>query len=173
MRKAANYGVSLRPETLKMAGVAVTDRQTLVDWLEARDEAAPAEHKDGYRKLAGAASRLPTELRDREVQVKLAEAIQELDESAGLDRHWGRRLLDPVLTVFNTKTAGPGVTLAGRHIPMARLAAYPSSFYSDVLGPDIVREASDGAGQFDPYKLAAVLGTLPVDMQRVLSAQMR
>jgi hypothetical protein len=76
--------------------------------------------------------------------------------------------------VFNTeKVAGPGVTLAGRFVPMDRVAAYPSTFYSDVLGPDIVREASDGAGQLDPYKLAAVLGTLPVDMQRMLSAQMR
>lgn len=176
VKKAANYGVRLRPEidTMKMAGLTTTDRRMLVDWLEARYEAAPAEHKDGYRKLAGAASQLPEELRDREMQIKLAEAIQELDEASGLDRHWGRRLIDPLLTVFNTtKVAGPGVTLAGRFVPMDRVASYPSDFYSDILGPDIVREASDGAGQFDPYKLAAVLGTLPVDMQRVLSQQMR
>jgi hypothetical protein len=173
-RKAASFNVRLRDDTLKMAGLVATDRRTLLDWLEARCEAAPAEHKDGYRKLAGAASRLPEELRDREAQVKLAEALQQLDEAAGLDRHWNRRLPDPLLTVFNTtKIAGPGVTLAGRFVPMDRIAAYDSNFYSDVLGPDIVREASDGAGQFDPYKLAAVLGTLPVDMQRALSQQMR
>lgn len=174
VRKAASFGVRLRAETLKTAGLTVTDRHVLIDWLNARYEAAPLEHKEAYRKLAGAAIRLPEELRDRDAQIKLAEALQELDEAAGLDRHWGRRLLDPLMTVFNTtKVAGPGVTLAGRFVPMDRVAAYPSDFYSDILGPDIVREASDGGGQFDPYKLAAVLGTLPVDMQRVLSAQMR
>jgi hypothetical protein len=173
VEKAAFHGVRLRPEIHKMAGMVVTARQPLVDWLEARREAAPVEHKSGFEKLAHAAKRLPEELRDRDQQVKLAEAIGELDELAGLDRHYGKRLPDPLMTVFNTqKVAGPGVTLAGRFVPMDRVAAYPSSFYSDVLGPDIIREASDSAGQLDPYKLAAVLGTLPVDMQRMLSAQM-
>jgi hypothetical protein len=174
VEKAAFHGVTVRPEIHKMAGMVVTARQPLVDWLEARREAAPVEHKDGFDKLARAAKRLPIELRDREQQIKLAEAIGEMDELSGLDCHYGKRLPDPLLTVFNTeKVAGPGVTLAGRFVPMDRVAAYPSTFYSDVLGPDIVREASDGAGQLDPYKLAAVLGTLPVDMQRMLSAQMR
>ncbi len=174
VEKAAFYGVQLRPEIHKMAGMVVTARGPLVDWLEARREAAPVEHKAGFDKLAAAAKRLPAELRDREQQVKLAEAIGELDELAGLDRHYGKRLPDPLMTVFNTqKIAGPGVTLAGRFVPMDRVASYPSTFYSDVLGPDIVREASDGTGQLDPYKLAAVLGTLPIDMQRMLSAQMR
>ena len=90
----------------------------------------------------------------------------------------GRKLLDPMATVFNTEkranwTMGNGVTLAGRFMPMERLAAYDANFYSDVLGPDIVREASDAAGTLDPSKLATILETLPVDMQRALSAQMR
>lgn len=174
VEKAAFYGVQLRPEIHKMAGMVVTARGPLVDWLEARREAAPIEHKDGFDKLARAVKKLPTELRDREQQVKLAEAIGELDELAGLDRHYGRKLPDPLMTVFNTtKVAGPGATLAGRFVPMDRLAAYPSTFYSDVLGPDIVREAADGSGGMDHQRLAAVLETLPVDMQRMLSAQMR
>lgn len=174
VEKAAFHGVRLRPEVHKMAGMTVTARQPLVDWLEARHEAAPAEHKAGYLKLATAVRRLPEELRDRDQQVKLAEAIEELDALAGLDRHYNRRLPDPVATVFNTtKVAGPGVTLAGTFMPMHRLASYPSTFYSDVLGPDIIREASDGAGGMDPVRLAAVLETLPADMQRVLISQMR
>jgi hypothetical protein len=112
---------------------------------------------------------MPEELRDHAVQVKLASAIEELDVLAGLDRQWGRRLPDPHASVFNTtKSAGPGVTLAGRFIPMERMAAYPTSFYSDALGPDFVREATDRSGQLDMEKLSAVLSTLPVDMQRVL-----
>jgi hypothetical protein len=157
-----------------MAGMVVTDTRELADWLEARSEAAPVEYKEAFQKLANTARRLPPELRDRREQVKLAEAIQELDSLAGLDRHHGKRLPDPMATVFNTsKVAGAGVNLAGRFVPLERLAQYDSNFYSDALGPDFAREASDGLGQIDPHKLAMVLGTLPMDMQRVLSAQIR
>jgi hypothetical protein len=174
VEKAAFYGVTVRDEIRKMAGMTVTDRQPLVDWIEARREAAPIEHKDGYQKLANAVKRMPAELRDRAQQIKLAEAIGELDELAGLDRFYDRKLPDPLMTVFNSsKVAGQGVTLAGRFHPMDRVASYPSTFYSDILGPDIVREASDTSGQMDPQRLAQVLETLPVDMQRMLSAQMR
>jgi hypothetical protein len=174
VEKAAFHGVSLRAETLKMAGYTVTDTCELADWLEARHEAAPIEHKEGYHKLATAVRCLSAELRDRRTQIKLAETIQALDALAGLDRHYDRRLHDPMATVFNTtKVAGEGVSLAGRFVPVERLAQYEPSFFSDTLGPDIVREASDAAGHIDPYKLAMVLGTLPMDMQRALSAQIR
>lgn len=174
VEKAAFFGVRVRPEVQKMAGMTMTNTRELADWLEARREAAPVEHKDGYQKLAMAVRRLPHVLHDREQQVKLAEAIQELDELAGLTRHYDRRLPDPLMTVFNTqKVAGMGVTLAGRFMPIERIASYEPSFYSDVLGPDIVREASDATGHMDPSKLAQILETLPVDMQRALSAQMR
>jgi len=174
VEKAAMFGVSVKDITRKMAGMTVTSTGQLVDWLEARAEAAPIGYKEGYQKLANEARRMQPELRDRNVQMKLAVALEELDEMAGLDRHWGRKLPDPMATVFNTeKAAGPGVMLAGRFVPMERMAAYPSSFYADVLGDDIVREAADLTGQLDMQKLAAVLGTLPMDMQRVLVSQMR
>lgn len=174
VEKAASFGVGLRTEIHKMAGLVATSRQSLVDWLEARREAAPAAHKDGFQKLATAVKRLPAELRDRAQQVKLAQAIGELDELAGLTHHYNKRLPDPLMTVFNTeKIAGPGMTLAGRFIPMDRVASYPSTFYADVLGPDIIREASDASGHVDHHRLAAVLETLPTDMQRLLSSHMR
>lgn len=178
VEKAAFHGVDVRSDIHKMAGMTVTDPRVLVDWIEARRAAAPIGHKDGYQKLANAVRARPSELAHRETQVKIAETLQELDEMAGLSRHYGRKLPDPMMTVFNTEkradwTHGGGVTLAGRFMPMERLAAYDASFYSDVLGPDIVREASDASGQMDPTKLAMILETLPVDMQRVLSAQMR
>lgn len=173
VEKAAMLGVSVKDITRKMAGLTLTSTRELADWLEARAEAADLPYKAGYQKLAAEAKSLPATLRDRNVQMKLAIALEELDEIAGLDRHWGRKLPDPMATVFNTtKVAGSGVMLAGRFVPMERMAAYPTSFYSDVLGDDIVREASDVGGGLDLHKLAAVLGTLPVDMQRVLIKQM-
>lgn len=169
VEKAAFFGVRVSDEVRKMAGLVATSTSVLADWLEARSQATSDPFREGYIKLATEVRRLPDELRDRAVQAKLASAIEELDKLAGLDRQWGRRLPDPHASVFNTaKVAGPGVTLAGRFIPLERMAAYPSSFYSDALGPDIVREATDRSGHFDVEKLAAVLGTLPVDMQRVL-----
>lgn len=175
VQKAAFFGVGLRPEMHKMAGMTVTNTRELADWLEARREACTqSEYKNAFWKLAKIVRHGPEELRDRQEQIKLAEAIQELDSLAGLGHHYGRKLPDPMLTVFNTtKVAGQGVTLAGRFVPIERLASYDSNFYSDALGPDFVREASDAGGHLDPYKLAAVLGTLPMDMQRVLSAQIR
>lgn len=173
VEKAAFYGIRLNDLTRKMAGLTVTATGEMADWLEARAEAAPIAFKDGYQKLANEARRLGPELRDRETQVKIAAAIEELDEAAGLKDHWNRKLPDPIRTVFNTeKHAGPGVMLAGQFMPMERMAAYPTSFYSDVLGPDIVREASDMTGQLDVQKLAMVLGTLPVDIQRTLVQHM-
>jgi hypothetical protein len=174
VQKAAFFGVGLRPDTHKMAGLTITNTRELADWLEARCEAAPVAHKEGFQKLANEVRGMPAELRDRRTQVKLAEAIQELDSLAGLEHHYDRRLPNPMMTVFNTeKVAGSGVMLAGRFVPMDRLAAYDSNFYADALGPDFVREASDATGFMDPHKLAMVLGTLPMDMQRMLSAQIR
>lgn len=172
--KAAALGVSLRPEIQKMAGMTVTDTRQLADWIDARAAASSDAYKDSYQKLASCVRTLPYELRDRDLQVKLAEALHTLDTTSGVSRHYNRKLLDPMMTVFNTaKTAGAGVNLAGRHVPLERLAAYEPSFFADVLGPDIVREASDSSGHIDTVRLAQVLETLPVDMQRVLSAQIR
>lgn len=175
VEKAAFHGVRLRPEIHKMAGFTVTDTDECARWIEARCEATQqSEYKTAFGKLAGAVRRLPPELRNRDEQVKIAEAISELDKLAGLECHYDRKLPDPLMTVFNTdKVAGAGVNLAGRFVPLERLAAYEPSFYADALGPDFVREASDMSGQLDPHKLAMVLGTLPMDMQRVLSAQIR
>lgn len=169
VEKAAFFGVRVGDEVRKMAGLVATSTPVLADWLDARGQASSAEFRDSYTKLASEVRRMPDELRDRGIQARLASAIEELDELSGLDCQWGRRLPDPHASVFNTtKVAGPGVTLAGRFIPMERMAAYPTSFYADALGPDIVREATDAGGRLDVEKLSAVLGTLPVDMQRVL-----
>lgn len=175
MQKAAQFGVTLKPTTHKLAGFTVTSTKILRDWLGARSEAASdPQHKEAFDKLAAAVSKLPAELRNRDDQVKLAEVIHELDKKAGLVRHYDRKLPDPMMTVFNTdKVAGHGVDLGSKFVSMDRLAAYPASFYGDVLGDDLVREASDGRGGMDPYKLSAILNTLPMDMKNVLAQQMR
>lgn len=174
IEKAAAFGVRLNPLMHKLAGFTVSSTSVVKDWLGARKEAAPAEYKEAFQKLADAMKGQPSEIRDREVLVKLAETIGELDKKAGLTKFYDRKLPDPLQTVFNTeKVAGHGVDLNGRFVSTTRLAQFPASFYSDVLGDDIVREASDGNGGVDAQKLATILETLPRDMKVLLSSHLR
>lgn len=174
IEKAAQYNVALHPLMRKLAGFTVTSTQGLKDWIEARKEASTApEYKDAFQKLADGLKGQPAELHDRPSLIKMAEVITELDKKAGLQRYYGKKLPDPLQTVFNTeKTAGFGVDLGGKFMPVERLAAYPSSFFSDILGDDLVREASDGQGGLDPHHLAEVLETLPCDMKNLLARHM-
>lgn len=173
--KAAAHKVPLHPLMRKLAGFTISSTQTLRDWVEARREAAPEQYKEAFQKLADGLKAMPAEIRDREQLVKVAEVIHELDKKAGLQRHYDRRLPDPLLTVFNTDklAGGAGVNLGNRFVTVERLASYPATFYGDVLGPDIVREASDGQGGVDAHKLAMILETLPRDMKTMLAANMR
>jgi hypothetical protein len=174
VEKAAHFGVTLNPLTHKLAGFTVTSTKVLKDWLGARVEAAPPQYKEAFQKLATAVSELPAEIRDRDTQVKLATVIDELDKKAGLVKYYDRKLPDPLLSVFNTaKIAGHGVNLGSKFVPMDRLASYPSTFFGDIIGDDLVREASDGRGGMDVHKLAVILETLPMDMKNVLALQMR
>lgn len=174
VEKAAHFGVTLNPLTHKLAGFTVTSTKVLKDWLGARVEASPPQFKEAFQKLANAVSELPAEIRDRDTQVKLASVIDELDKKAGLVKHYDRRLPDPMMSVFNTsKVAGHGVALGNKFIPMDRLASYPSTFFGDIIGDDLVREASDGRGGMDVHKLAAILETLPLDMKNALALHMR
>jgi hypothetical protein len=168
--KAAAFQIPLHPLMLKLAGFTLSSTQTLKDWVEARREAAPERYKGAFQKLAEGLRRLPSEIRDRETLIKVAEVIGELDKRAGLQRHYDRRLADPLLAVFNTeKTAGAGINLGAKFVPLARLASYPATFFGDLLGDDFIREASDGRGGVDANRLATILETLPRDMKAVIA----
>jgi len=172
--KAAALNVKLDPLMHKLAGFTVSSTAILKDWIEARKEASAEPYKAAFQKIADGLKGLPAEIRDREALVKIAEVVAELDKKAGLVKFYDRKLPDPMMSVFNTtKVAGHGVDLGGKFVSMDRLASYPSTFYGDVLGDDLVREASDGRGGMDPHKLAAILETLPRDMKMMLGQQMR
>ncbi len=174
IEKAAAFGVTLDPLMHKLAGFTVSSTAVVRDWLGAREDAAPAAYKEAFHKLGAALKKMPAEMRNRDELVKLAEVIGDLDRKAGLEKHYDRKLPDPLMTVFNTtKVAGHGVDLNGRFVSTAKLAQYPASFYSDVLGDDIMSEASDGRGGFDAQKLAMILETLPRDMKVLLSSHLR
>lgn len=174
VEKAAKFGVKLGPQTLKLAGFTVSSTDTMRRWIDARVEATKDPVvKVAFQALADGLRGQPAEIRDRSALVKMASTIHQLDQRAGLEKHYDKRLLDPLQTVFNTdKVAEAGVNLGGRFVTASQLAHYPATFYGDVLGDDLVREASDGQGGIDPYKLATILETLPSDMKTALSRQL-
>lgn len=174
IEKAAQHHVTLDPLMHRLAGYTVSSTRALIDWVEARKEAAAQPmHKNAFAKLASALREQPEELWDRPALVKIADAIDDLDRRAGLQKHYDRKLLDPMQTVFNTdKVASAGVELGGRIVPFARLASFDAKFYGDLLGDEFVREASDGRGGVDPQKMATIIETLPRDMKGMLARQM-
>jgi hypothetical protein len=176
VKVAAVHQVALSPSTHKLAGFTLTSTQVLRDWVGARKEAARrmgdavAEH--AYEKLASEYEGTEPILNDREHQIKLARLITRLDEASGLDALHGKRIPDPIQTVFNTeKIAADQVDLNGVLFNKATLAAIPLSFWEDTLGADVVQEVAPG-GNIDPELLAQVLPTLPQDLKKALSTQL-
>ena len=109
----------------------------------------------------------------RSALMKLAYAIAKMDERAGLEKHYDRRLPDPLLTVFNTdKVASATIDIAGSMVPVDRLSALPASFWADLGGQELADEVAPG-GHVNPQTLATVVETLPMDLKHVLKAQLR
>ncbi len=173
-KKAAALGERLPTDILKFAGVTMCDTRTLQDWLEARTYATTdPQISYGYQKLAEQVHRLPPLCGDREELIKVAGVVQELDEAAGLSKYYGRTLLDPLLTVFNTdKIADDLLTLAGRQVPMDTLLTIDPDVYRDVFGDDLAGEFIEPSGEIDPEQLQVILPTVPMDLQQALAAQM-
>jgi hypothetical protein len=176
VKKAAEFKAPLHPEMQKLAGFVVSSTQELRTWLDARASAlTPTHHmeKAAYEKLSSELARQPAESRDREGLLKVADVIATLDERTGLDKHYDRRLPDPMRTVFNTsKLAADTVDLAGTMVPVAKLAQLPMTFWQD-LGGDELRDEIFPGGSLDRSKLAMIVETLPLDLKLTLEAYTR
>lgn len=174
-KRATALGVELTPTSYKYAGFVATDVAKLRDLLRARAVACGTDHTktaEAFDVLAEHAGRRRKPL-SRVEQLKLAQTVSDLDESAGLVRHYDRALPDPVVTVFNTeKTASAGVDLGDDSVSMTKLMALDPSFYADALGSDFLPDITTG-GQLDSAKLAEVLPTLPRDMKMALASALR
>jgi len=74
--------------------------------------------------------------------------------------------------VFNTeKVAEESIDLAGRSIPLSKLAAMPATFWEDVVGPDMSRELMDKTGAVDMDMVRQIVPTLPLDLKLILKNQ--
>lgn len=171
VKKARDFNVGLEPATHRMAGMTVCTTKVAQDFIEARRMATRDPlFQQAYVKLA--ASFPPGEIRDRDELIAAADAVAKLDKLAGLERLYDTKLPDPIRTVFNTeKLAEETLDIAGRHIPLSKLAAMPAAFWGDVVGPEMVKEITDKTGAVDSTKLAQVVPTLPLDLKIILKNQ--
>ncbi len=173
-KRAEALGQPLAQRSYQYAGVVETDLREVKTALDARAEATQNESaRLAYVKLASTLGTFPRRLSERGTQVKLAQYISDLDERAGVTRHYDRRLADPISTVFNTtrvlKVGEQMVDLGSTSFPLTSLASLPPAVYGDILGPDIVAEISDPTGNScDVQKLMQILPTLPADMKEML-----
>jgi hypothetical protein len=178
-KRAQELGQPLDPRSYQYAGVVETDLRETKLALEVRAAATKDESVgDAFMKLASTLGEYPRKLRDRSVQVKLAQLISDLDTKGDLKRHYDRRLPDPIQTVFNTdirtKVADQMVELGQDVFPLTQLCALSPNDYGDILGPEIVSEISLApGGNVDPGKLMQILPTLPQDLKAMLGQRLR
>jgi hypothetical protein len=177
VKVAEVFGVKTSPELQKFAGNTLTDTEVLADWLDARAEAADRVGNKiaavEYKSLGQSYRHVNSYMSSRDDQVKLAQAIAELDKLAGIEKYVGKSLPNPFLTVWNTaKVAAEQLELNGMYFDKNKLAALPVSFWKDALGDDFVAEFAPG-GVVDPAQLEAVLQTLPADMKATLVPQLQ
>lgn len=163
--KAEEFDVTLDDSTERLAGLKVSDLDTVREWVETRANVSTGEAKEGYTKIAETLVNSEGVSSDRKSLVKLASAVHELDKRSGLNKN--RKIPSAIDTVFNMqKRAEESIDMNGVQVSLRKLAALPMSFYENCLGNDFVSELTSG-GNLDTHKLAAVMPTLPLDMKKV------
>jgi len=175
VKVAEEYGEELHPSTIKLAGLTITSTRTMRDWIEARKEASlrlGSAMAQAFETLANQFQDVEPFIHNRGDQMKLASALQRMDEAAGLTQFYGRKLLDPIETVFNTPHRSDNFVKVGSALQnKALLASLPLSFWEDALGPEIAAEIAPN-GQVDITMLEQILPTLPADLKSALETQL-
>lgn len=175
VKVAERYEVPLSPSTKKFAGITLTNTKVLCDWIGARKEAALRINSPvaaSYEKLAQAFTNTPDYISDQGYQVKLAAALHDLDKKAGIESLYGKKILDPIQTVWNTdKLAAQSINIAGKMFDKNVLSSLPATFWSDAIGPDFASEIAPG-GEVDPTALEQIIATLPNDLKASLATNL-
>lgn len=170
VKAARDSDLNVDPKVMQWAGLAQCDTEKTANWLEARELACDS--NGAYTKLAAVVRHLSSE-NTRDDLTKIASTIGKLDAIYDLQKHYGRRLPNPLETVFSTKTAmEKTITLAGKDIAVKDLMKKGIGFYVDILGKDIAEEISTD-GKLDESKLVQELPILPADMLKPIVSKMQ
>jgi len=166
---AKTHSVPISEFSTKMAGLCISHTPTLRSWLGARS-AASIKHaavSEAFDQLEEGLRGAPEYVSHRASLVKLASTIQQLDTAAGLEKHYDRKLPDPMLTVFN-KAAADMLDVAGAQIPVTTLISLPESVWEQLDVPELAPLA---AAQ-DVQGFTEVFETLPLDIKVALRTQL-
>lgn len=167
------HGVKLQGQSLAYAGRAGSDVKVALAALQQRyyNDVRPStqEAEEQLAKVAQIHDALvdrPSQLRDPQIQAKLAAVLIQTDKKLGLESQYGRKLIDPIDAVYSaTKIASADDVCVGTKycVPKAVLASLPKSFYADALGPEFANDIHS-SGALDSSQVSEVLSTLPADM---------
>jgi hypothetical protein len=168
VKVAGANNMNVSPEVMQLAGLTMSDLNKTADWIEARGNLT------GNRVFYKLADRVRSNEgpKNRADLVKLSSAVDKLDKLHSIENLYGKKLPNPLETVFSTKVSMEKVVdLGSKQVPMTELLKKPLSFYQDVLGEDIAEEIADG-DNVDPQFLSEVLPTLPSDMKQLLCSKL-
>lgn len=159
---AAELGMPLHPDVGAYAALNACNTQLLRDRIGARAATTKvAECQAAYDALDAGLRGMPPVINDREVLLKLAARIEDIDAVAGLEGHYGKKLFDPMKTVFN---AGEKVANDGG---IAALMQLPRDVWEQVDAPEMADLAEKG----DVATFTQAYETLPMDIKLVLKRQ--
>lgn len=174
LAKAADvHGVKLENQSMAYAGRAGTDAKVVLAALQQRyyNENRPesAEAEEQLSKIAAvhdAIADSPSQLRNPQIQAKIAAVLIQTDRKLGYEKQYGRALIDPIDAVYSAKKVASAdeVCVGTKYcVPRTTLGSLPRTFYSDALGPEFAEDVHS-SGALDSSKVAEVLSTLPADM---------
>ncbi len=146
------------------AGLNSCNTQLLCDRLGMRAATTKvAACVTAYDTLDRAMRNMPPVISDRDTLMKLAERIEMLDRAADLDGQYGRKIFDPMKTVFNS-----GEKIAEAAPMMTRLMQLPAQVWEQVDVPEMAQIAASG----DTAQFQQVYATLPQDIKMTLERQL-
>ena len=155
---------------LQWAGLTQCDVEKTADWIDARRYAAPPEAEDVFEQLAKKVAS-DSGPRTRDELLKLADTVEFLDNKYGIEIYYGKKVPNPLETVFSTKTAMCNMmSMGGKDIPVSKLVTIDPETYSDILGEDILEEITTD-GELDESKILEIFETLPQDMKILLASK--
>lgn len=159
------HGMAVDPDVGCYAGLNSCNTQMLRDRIGMRAATTKvAALVNAYDTLDNAFAHMPPVIHDRPTLLKLASRIEELDRAADIQEHYGRKIFDPMKTVFNS-----GEKLAA---PMgdntARLMALPPHVWQQVDVPEMAAIVESG----DEAQFRQIYATLPLDVKMQLEGQL-
>lgn len=125
-----------------------------------------------YDELDVALAKAPPMIYDRGQLLKLASRLHELDEQAGITGQYGKKIFDPMKTVFNdgrVKVSSDVVDLGTKQVPVETLMQLPPEVWEQLDAAEVGKVAASG----DAATFKQVFDTLPRDMKITLAAQLR